>query len=270
MAPLSVQILTVSGHKTGLSDPYLPDMQGLFEYISPPPLVTCIGAGVLVAFLVLPSLKAHWRPTKSSTVLMVAWMLFPLFLFFILGRVTTIRLFIPRYLLPYTPGIALLVGCLVRAFDPARARMFVAAAIVIMSVCALGRYGFRHSGDDWRGTMAAVRAAASGTEIPVLISSAFLGAQTPEDISNSKLKEAFFTPEIMYPAAGRIVHLPFVLDENYLDSVIETELAGKHEFLFVGPRAWVTWFKVRLRQRRPVVEHLGPYGSMDPVRIRLQ
>jgi hypothetical protein len=191
-------------------------------------------------------------------------------------------------MLPHAAGVALLLACLVRSFESARARLVVAAVMVMVTVSGLGVvYRFHHSKYDLRGAMTAVRAAASETQIPVLICSPFPERRTLRDLSNPNWKEVLFAPEFMYPAAGRIVYLPHSapvldhsiqsqLDESALEGIVDKELAGKHDFFFVAPlglyqeETWMSWLMGRLQQRKPVIERLGAFGLVAALRVQLQ
>jgi mannosyltransferase len=81
-APLLPQILTFGRESSMHAWLAVPGIPNLLEMISPPPLVTAAAAGVFLAFLLLPPLSARWRPAKPDMVLVVAWALFPVFLFF--------------------------------------------------------------------------------------------------------------------------------------------------------------------------------------------
>jgi hypothetical protein len=124
--------------------------------------------------------------------------------------------------------------------------------------------------------MAAVRAVAGGTDLPVLVCSRFIEASDPARLDDPILKEALFAPLLRYPAAGNIVRLPNGFNEasmGYLDGIVENTLRGRDRFLFVnmgeGP-PFETWLLGRLAPRHPLVQSLGNFGKVRVVSFQLQ
>jgi 4-amino-4-deoxy-L-arabinose transferase-like glycosyltransferase len=234
----------------------VPEMRELFLFLSPPTMVTCLGAGLLLGYLVVPAMRACWVPGKASTLLIVGCATGPTIVCFLISRLSSAQVFLPRYLLSTAPGAALLAGCVIRAFGPEKVRRIMAAVMVLLVTGAFAVvYRFHHGGEDWRATMAAVRSTTAGTDTPVLFSSVFAQSSSPLVFANPNMKDLLRAPTLMYPPGGRVIVLPFKAGSSYLKMVLE-EAASHDRFLLVSDGQTTSWFRERMAERHASIEEL--------------
>jgi hypothetical protein len=265
MIPLAVQTRAFLAMDTVHMFAEIPVLDDLWAALAPPQLFATLGLGLLSAYVTLSVIQSQWRPTKSVATMLVAWLvLAPAFLF-LLGRTTTIQLFLPRYLLSTAPAAALLVACVIRSLHPMSARRIVIGVIMgLSSIAFVASSKFSH-GEDWRNAMAAVRTKAEATGIPVLMASCFVEAQAPKDLVDPRLQDVLFAPQLFYPSAGRVIHLPYRFSEAYLNQVAERELAGETHFLLLtcGDNDTAIWLSRQAMNRRFRVELLGNFRGLE-------
>ena len=264
--PLAPQLVAFYGLRHIKTIAATPGLRQFFESIAPPTTVASILAGLLLAKLIIPGLKAHWVADRPTTVLIAAWAVFTPTVYFSLAILTDLKLFIPRYYLSMAPGLALLAGCSMRSFAPNQARRLIACSLALGAVATFGVFNkFRHGQEDWRGAMQAVRSVAIGTDMPVLVVSKFVEASGPATIADPKFKDVLFAPIGVYPAAGRVVKLPIRLNDMYLEQVVNTVMRNQTRFLLVDfqDSAVEMWLRGRLSAQAPVVRHLGSFGSVE-------
>lgn len=232
--------------------------------LAPPQSVAAVGLGVLFAYVTIPTMRSHWKPAVPVAVALAAWIVLAPAFVFVLSRRTTMHLFVPRYLLFTAPPVALLLGSLVRSFDSRQARHAIAGVMTCACVAAFVASSRFHHGEDWRNLMATIREVASDTAMPVLIPSCFVEAQRPEHLVDPQLKDVLFAPEIFYPAAGRVIHLPYRLDDAYLRRVAQADLRQESDFLLItcGVPETRRWLEGHLGDRFSV-EMLGNFRSLE-------
>jgi len=268
--PLAPQLLDFYRDRQTKTITGTPHGNQFFESLTPATATASILAGLLVAYVLIPGITVRWAADRPKTMLLTAWAAFTPAVYFALALFTDIKLFVPRYCLSMAPGLALLAGCAMRSFAPDRARRIMACALALGAVAAFGVMArFRHTQQDWRGAMRAVRSVAGGTDMPVLVVSRFVEASGPAQLEDPKLKDILFAPLAIYPAAGKVVRLPSSLDEEYLEQVVATVLRNRSSFLMVdfSDSPVALWLRGRLGA--PTVQHLGNFGVVDVRLFRL-
>src|SRR5437762_5411023 len=181
--------------------------------------------------------------------LLVCWASVAPLMLFLISYLTISRLFIPRYWSCAAPGLALLIAWTVLGFEPARARTVVTLAIAGCAFLINVGAGFkaRHTPENWRGAMAAVRAAA-GPQTPVLFRSAFIEADDPRFFSDPANLGILLAPLSRYPAAGSVIPLPYHAGPRAvadLEKLVRDQLESSPSFLLVssddetGFRTWL-------------------------------
>lgn len=270
--PLAIQMRAYMSMGTVHMFAEVPALPDLFSAIAPPQLLATLIVGLVTAYVIHPVVKSQWRPAKPVVVMLLAWLLFAPSLIFLLGRTSTIQLFLPRYLLSTSPAAALLLACFVRSLDPITVRRVMVAVIMGLSLAGWVMSSSVHHGEDWRGAMTAVRKEAAGTSIPVITVSCFVEAQTPKDISDPRLKEVLFAPELLYQPAGRVIHLPYRFDETYVRQVAEKELTGQTRFLLLscGDNDTSIWFTSYAATRQFQLEQVLNFRLLELRQFRLQ
>lgn len=271
--PLAPQLLDFYGHRQTHTIVGRPWLSQFFESLTPATATASILSGLLLARLLIPGVTAHWVADRPKTALLAGWAVFTPAVYFALAILTDVKLFLPRYCLSMAPGLALLAGCAMRSVAPDRARRVIACSLALGAVTAFGIfYKFKHEQQDWRGAMQAVRSVASGTNTPVLVVSRFVEGSGSAQIADAKLTDALFAPLALYPAAGRVVKLPYRIEDKYLDQVVNTVLREKTSFLLVdfSDSKVENWLLGRLAAQQPVVQHLGNFGTVDVKLFRLE
>jgi hypothetical protein len=248
----------------------IPTLDDLWYALAPPQLFATLTMGVLLAFWLFPGVRPRWGMSKKATIALALWIVLGPAIFFALARTTSLRLFVTRYLLSTAPALAVLFGSLIRAVEPVRPRALVALTMFVVSSVTFSLSAKSFHGDGWRDAMAAVRQEVQGRNIPVLISSDFVEARTPEQLADPKLKDVLFAQEFFYPPSGRVVHLLFRFDESHLAHITKTELAGEPEFLVVTYNDRVVdWFTRRLATEGYQSTRLGEFRRLQLYRFRL-
>jgi mannosyltransferase len=265
LLPLAIYMLAVFKTARHHSFAGSPNGADLFALLAPPLL-----SGTIIAVLLLGYLfKAHLyfnftRLPRPSIVLLAAWTLLPISLLYGVSVFTSLKIFLPRYLLPSEAAIALLAGWLVSAIFPPVSRSIVVAALIL---AALG-YGpnakFSHGGD-WRLAMAKVRSTVGSSDMPVLIRSDFPESEPFDWLNDNARKEYLFAPLTAYSSAGNVVPLPMYLTADssaYLDQIIP-QLEQRDSFLLVnmGDSSYENWLLGRLSFEGFEKKRLGSFGG---------
>jgi uncharacterized membrane protein len=271
--PLAPQLLDFYEHRQIHTIVGRPWLSQFFESLTPATATASILSGLLLAYLTIPGVTAHWVADRPTTALVTAWAVFTPAVYFALAILTDIKLFVPRYCLSMAPGLALLAGCAMRSFAPDRARRVMACSLALGAVATFGIFHkFKHGEQDWRGAMQVVRSVASGADTPVLVVSKFVEASGSAPLADPKLTDVLFAPLALYPAAGRVVKLPYRIDDEYLEQVVNTDLRDRTSFLMVDYSDSKTeiWLLGRLAAQEPSVQHLGSFGIVDVKLFRLR
>jgi len=97
-----------------------------------------------------------------------------------------------------------------------------------------------HGSEDWRGAMAAVRSIARDKDFPVVVASSFIEGADPANFPELTSTSYLLAPLSMYPVEGRIIPVPYRLDENsrqFIEQVCARSLEGRDRFVLVtrGP-----------------------------------
>jgi len=271
--PLAPQLLDFYGHRQTHIFVGTPGLGEFFERLTPATASASILSGILLATLLIPGVTAHWAADRPKTALLAGWAVFTPAVYFALAILTDIKVFVPRYCLSMAPGLALLAACAMRSFAPERARRVIAGSLALGAVTAFGVFHkFNHGQQDWRGAMQAVRSVAGGTGTPVLMVSRFVEGSGSAQIADAQLTDALFAPLALYPAAGRVVKLPYRIEDKYLDQVVNTVLRERTSFLLVdfADSKVEIWLLGRLAAQHPEVQHLGNFGTVDVRLFRLE
>lgn len=247
----------------------------LFTVLTPPALVFGLVAGLAAAYVLLPNFR--WRTplmAKSPLLLATSWALAPVLLFFAISVASSNKIFIPRYLLPSAPGIALLAGWAISRLKPAWATRMIMAAIAGASL--LGAFGgllqFTHGGD-WRAAMRAERLIAGDTNMPALIRSGFVESAHLDRLSAAQHSSYFWAPLDLYPAAGNVIRLPYRMSTQAaadLEQLASSTLEHCDRFVMVtsGDNSYEFWLMGRLFRSGLVMEKAQYFGgASDTLRV---
>lgn len=145
--------------------------------------------------------------------------LFPVLLLFAISRVTDARLYVPRYLSPATPGLAIFWAWLIGRIDPPRVRQAIAVCTLLLILFAQWKIGnWHHERDDWRGALARASELTPNSEVPLVIYSAFVESASLDSLRNPEHVSYILSPLAAYPpAATTIIPLPLQTDDASKD-----------------------------------------------------
>jgi hypothetical protein len=184
---------------------------------------------------------------------------------FSLSALTNLNFFMPRYLLPFEGGLALLGGWAISAIGPVRLRLTVVSVMVMASLLGTGLHVVPAHAEDWRAAMAAERSIAAQTDMPVLVRNPMLKGKfnVHADENDSPY---LFTPLSVYPAAGHVVRLPNELSPTsiaYLEELLPS-LEQRDRFLFVnsGDDSYETWLLGRMSPQGFAKRRAGSFGEL--------
>ena len=271
VVPLLIQLRAYLGMNTTHFAGYRPVLDDLWAAMASAQFLATIGIGVVFAFVTEPVLRFGWGFSRPVTFFLVSWMVFPPALLFALARTDTAQLFLGRYLLSTAVPQALIYGGLVRSIGPVRARALVLATLLVMSAGAFVFSAKSFHGEGWKDAMAAVRAEVGTSNMPLVMSSPFIEAQTVKNLDDPKLKDVLFAPVFMYPVPARLVRLPYLYDEASLTRVAETELASDRDFVVLTSNPAVPeWLERRLAVRAAHATLVGVFRGLGVYRFRLE
>jgi hypothetical protein len=199
--------------------------------------------------------------------LAAGWAIVPPLACFAVSVLTHVEIFVPRYYIGCQPGLALLVGWLIRSCATNAGQRLVAAAMVIGALAGFG--SFHHDSENWSEAMRTVRSVVGRAPVPVLVASGFVEASDPRALDDPKLREVLFAPLEIYPPAGKVVRLPYRLNEEsiqYLERILPAALDRQDRFLFVGRfegRSFEPWLSGWLAARGFQSKSLGNFGTVS-------
>ena len=245
-----------------------PSIFDLLQSIAPLPITAIlIGAGLVLYFHKV-RLEAATDVSRSTILFFIGWAFLLPVLYFLVSVLTETKIFVPRYFLSTAPGVALLAGWVVRRIGSEPPRRNVAFSLVIVSVFSAALGGFWHGGEDWRGAMAKVRDVAKGKQMPVLVCTGFVEGGNPARLTDPVVREAYLAPLALYPAAGKVIPLPYRLTDAalpYLEQVVANNLGDQDRFIVVTRNdgdLYLTWLRGRLSEKRYRAEPAGNFGNV--------
>jgi hypothetical protein len=236
--------------------------------VAPSALFGSAISALLLVYAVWPHLK--FRPDRldrSSFVLLASTFLVPGVVLLGMARKVSLQVFLPRYLLPYEIGLALLAGWVLSGMQSRRFRILALSAIVFGAImCTTGIKPPHHNGGDWRAAMAAERSAVGNTTIPVLIRSGFVESSPFDWQNDDQRRAALFTPLSVYPASGNVIYLPSILSPAavaYMNQVSQSQLEQSGRFLFVnqGDISYENWLLGRFSSEGFTSRQVGRFGG---------
>jgi Dolichyl-phosphate-mannose-protein mannosyltransferase len=264
IAPAVLQMARQAQSHAFLRHPLLTDMADILA-----PSVPVFGAalGVLLAWMVCRNLQVVPAPVRGST----RWLLLALtagtvFFFFAVSNIVRTSVFVERYMIASTAGLAMLAGWGIGRIRPAAARSIVTGSIVVCSLVSFGNVGRLwplHGREDWRGAVQAIRRASGSTPIPVLAQSPFIESAG----RSGNVPDYLLAPLLVYPPPGRVIPLSLSLDagsRSYLETSALPALAHEDRFAlltFGDDNPYDLWMTDRLPGYAG--RSLGRFGSVN-------
>ena len=171
-------------------------------------------AGVILLAVVARQLAIPRRETLSKLPLCVSLALVPVLCLYTISVVTSVHVFIPRYLLVAVPGIALCWGWLCSVIESRALRAFFCFAFV--ALCVFQAYSSplsRRHEESWKAALAFADANAAADHAPLLMCSPLVEADfqpMPAVAGDSVL----YSPLSYYKVSAPVVPLPRTLNEE--------------------------------------------------------
>ncbi len=217
--------------------------------------------------------KRGEAPGASSIALALGWWLFPALSLFVYSWITGNSVFIPRYISPMLPGVALTGAALAAYFVPANIWNRLALALgagVLLFMGQWGRLWPAHEGSDWRGAAREVNTRVLDSSTPIICPSPFIEARAPEWTPDYRLPGFLYAHLDYYPVKGRTLLLPFDASpeaERYAAALSKGALPVSRRFLLYGWNVsyWQNWLASRpeLRQWKVVRRDFGDVSVVE-------
>jgi len=248
-----------------------PSIEGLFATFAPPALVCGLIAAIAIACAVDGGLRLRFPAINIQYLqLLILWALIPCLLPFAISVLSSAKIFLPRYILPFYPALALLGGIVIAGIQSSRLRL-VGAAVTLAALIfsSRGLLDFSHGGD-WSRAMLDVRTLAGGA--PVLFRSGFPESQPFNWLGDRTRTDYLLAPLRIYPAPESTVALPFRLDSQAKSRLEEIApwLASRDRFLLVemGDQSYDLWIAGRFSAAGFTARTISGYGGpQDSLRL---
>jgi hypothetical protein len=206
-APVGIQFLRFTGNPASHSFAAMPSLSDLAAAYMPGIWLVVLGILAIVA-LVTPALE--WKAMGRSDVAFLAliWALAPPLILFAISRLTSANLFVTRYFLSYSPGLATCFGIILGSFRPKIMHAAVLSVMALFLALSVGRpTTFRHTAGsgDWGSAAEFINRNVARDHAPVLIRSQliesdFMPIEPVEDNGN-------FPQLSYYPMRAHLVPL---------------------------------------------------------------
>ncbi|HLG98209.1 MAG TPA: glycosyltransferase family 39 protein [Bryobacteraceae bacterium] len=247
-----------------------PNLAELFTVLAPPALTCTVVLGLAIACVFTRAVQVEFFFSRPEhLVFLLSWLLLPAVIPFAVSVVSNAKIFLPRYILPYTPALALLLGLLIASIRPAAVRIFVLLAAISASIVSAHGLADVSHGGDWRMAMRALPSISDGS--PILFRSGF-PESNPFNWQTDFPRTAYLlAPLAAYPVAGDIIALPFRFDtaaHRELEQITASRLESRDRFVLLemGDTSYDFWLTGRLSaagfHSRTVAGFGGPHDSL--------
>jgi hypothetical protein len=243
-----------------------PGIWTFFSTIAPPVLLGSALGMLLLFRLTSCGFEFRLPPMGNpALVLFVCWTAVPCIFVFGLSAAANLNFFMPRYLLPFEGGLALLGGWAISAVKTERLRLVMVGVMVLASLLEAGLHAVPPRNEDWRAAMAAERSVADQGDIPVLVRSPVFKSEFHVH-ADEKRRPDLFTPLSVYPAAGHVLYLPNELSRTsiaYLEEILPS-LDHGNRFLSVnfGDDTYEIWLLGRMAPQSIARRRVGSFGEL--------
>jgi len=243
-----------------------PDFEKLFSSGMPAVLGTGIFLGLLLGYSLQRKLKAEnvVAPSPDTLLLLTTWFVVPVVTLFAVSRWSEFKVFVPRYYLPASPALALLVGWGIRNISE-KVRVVVSACVVVTAISAFGTHHFWVNPylEDWRRAAKEVQAANLDPHTPVLVRTGLIETAKPTWDVELDRDSPLLAPLAKYPVPGRILLVPSGLNEpsvRYMNDLSSKLLDSSAEFVYLTRDLgdpFEAWLSGRFSGRGFTVRKLG-------------
>ena len=189
----------------------------------------------------------------------------PPLLLFAVSRSTGTSVFIDRYMACILPSQTLLMAWCLRGVQPTGGRRSVLAGYLLILLVARG-LKVSHTGEDWRGAVAAVDAL--NADRPVLLAGTYAESKDLARVKDPSHAGYMRAPLDYYRTSGQALVLPLFAGpaaESYVEGILSaTPGVGDRFALIERPSRfppWAPWLEQRLRPRGYRMRRVGGDGS---------
>jgi hypothetical protein len=214
-----------------------PELTDLLLTFFPTAAAVPLIVGGIVLMITVPRTTLSFSTDRLDRGLVVSWALLPPLLLFALSKVSEAHVFIPRYLLPFSPGFAICLAVLISSANNARLiSRIVVCALILLAVLPMkhpSQIRHAHFLGDWAEAMAFVDRETGADHAPVLLRSQFPESDVMplEPVSDNPI----FAQLTFYPSKSQFVPISrnFLSQAPRLDDFLATKLTSSNRFLFV-------------------------------------
>lgn len=141
--------------------------------------------------------------------------LFPILLLFAVSRLTESGLFVPRYMIPAVPGLALFWGWVIGRLEPIAVRYYIGIGALVMILATQWMIGdWRHESDDWRGALNRAAVLNKQDDHALVLYTSYVESASLEALSKPDHVAFLLAPLAAYPATtAHVVALPLGTNE---------------------------------------------------------
>ena len=237
-----------------------------FSFANTPPLIDffeflhgigCAASVLGVGVLYLIFSNVEWCPPPLSRrvgLLISTWLILPPGILLVIARLTSAKLFVPRYYAYNLPAAALVFATLVCCLKQTRQRVTLVLVIALSLAFSEWRGSpWLSKRVDWRETSNTLRQQHLLKSTPVFIRSGFIEAKSLPWFKDQVRLGFLLAPTHAYPIPGDVVALPYEYSpefDRYMANAVQG-LASQDEFFLVdgaNTESWRQWFLLRYGQ----------------------
>jgi uncharacterized membrane protein len=207
-----------------------------------------------VAILYLMCSNVDWRippVSRCSGLMITIWLTLPPGVLVVVAKLTSAKLFVPRYYAYILPAVALVVAMFVCCVKHRQQRLMLVSVATLSLVVATWSNTLWPSVDvDWRETTGILRQQDHAPDAPIFLKSGFIEARSSQWLNDEVVRGFLLAPIHMYPIPGTIVALPYEPSssfDGYMANAVRG-LASRDEFFVVDrdkDDSWPQWFRLR-------------------------
>ncbi len=237
-APVAIQFWRFTRNPASHSFEALPSLPDLAAAYMPGIWLGVLGILAILA-MVMPELEWKAIDRSDAAFLALLWALIPPLVLFAISRLTSASLFVKRYYLSYSPGLAMCFGVLLTSVRPKLVRAATLSAMALFVAWSIGRpTSFRHTVGlgDWGSAAEFINRNVATDDAPVLIRSQliesdFMPIEPVEDNGN-------FPQLAYYPMRAHLIPLQNTFTAAQMSSIhtfVKSLTArNTNRFLFVS------------------------------------
>lgn len=252
MAPAIPQALMEFRERSLLEIPLMPP--GISDLLRAAVPVVFVPIAILAVVLALKGISNRKWVWNEALLLGLGLMLIP-FGLFALAQVGAVSVFVPRYLLPATPGLIIVCGLILWSVKARWVRGLPLAASVLLAAVIAARSGPipHYQQEDWRAAASAVKAAE-----PLIVYSGLVETRRLDWLDAPQRWPFLIAPALAYrpdlsPKTGIVLPFNFGAEEKAdVKRRLGTRLQGQKSVAIIARemfsgQEWVSWISEQAR-----------------------